>query len=143
MDLPTAGNPDPVRPSHSEFRADIQGLRAIGVIAVVLYHADRRLLPGVLLLTCSQADAHGIVPETLSRGFAKVYGTTAATFRAEIRARRALGQIIRTGISLVEIAAAVGFADQAHMTRAVRALTGATPTYWRSKSNSFKTVPAQ
>ena len=86
------------------------------------------------------ANAHGIVPETLSRGFAKVYGTTAATFRAEIRARRAFGQIIGTGVSLVEIAAVVGFADQAHMTRAVHALTGATPTYWRSKSNSFKTV---
>jgi AraC-like DNA-binding protein len=88
------------------------------------------------------ANAHDIVPETLSRGFAKVYGTTAARFRAEIRARRAFGQIIRTGISLVEIAAVIGFADQAHMTRAVRALTGATPTYWRSKSNSFKTAPA-
>jgi AraC-like DNA-binding protein len=88
------------------------------------------------------ADAHGIVPETVSRGFAKVYGTTAASFRAEIRSRSALRQIIRTGVSLVEIAAYVGFADQAHMTRAVRALTGATPTYWRSKSNSFKTVPA-
>jgi peptidoglycan/LPS O-acetylase OafA/YrhL len=46
MVLPTAGNPDPVRPSHKEFRADIQGLRAIAVTAVVLYHADRRLLPG-------------------------------------------------------------------------------------------------
>jgi AraC-like DNA-binding protein len=78
----------------------------------------------------------------VSRGFAKVYGTTAASFRAEIRSRFALRQIIRTGVSLVEIAAYVGFADQAHMTRAVRALTGATPTYWRSKSNSFKTVPA-
>src|ERR1700678_2964095 len=46
MVLPTAGNPDPVRPSHKQFRADIQGLRAIAVTAVVLYHADRRLLPG-------------------------------------------------------------------------------------------------
>ena len=46
MVLPTAGNPDPVRPSHKEFRADIQGLRAIAVVAVVLYHADHRLLPG-------------------------------------------------------------------------------------------------
>jgi AraC-like DNA-binding protein len=88
------------------------------------------------------ASAHGIVPETLSRGFARIFGTTAATFRAEIRARHALEQIVRTASSLVEIAAGVCFADQAHMTRAVRALTGATPTYWRSKSNSFKTVSA-
>jgi AraC-like DNA-binding protein len=88
------------------------------------------------------ADAHDIVPETLSRGFARVYGTTPATFRAEARARRAFRQIVNTGTSLVEISSVVGFADQAHMTRAVRILTGATPTYWRSTSNSFKTLPA-
>jgi peptidoglycan/LPS O-acetylase OafA/YrhL len=34
------------RSSNSEFRADIQGLRAIAVISVVLYHADHDLLPG-------------------------------------------------------------------------------------------------
>jgi AraC-like DNA-binding protein len=88
------------------------------------------------------ADAHGIAPETVSRGFARAYGITPATFRAEIRARRAFRQIVHTMASLVEIASLLEFADQAHMTRAIRILTGATPSHWRSRSNSFKTLPA-
>jgi AraC-like DNA-binding protein len=88
------------------------------------------------------AEAHGIAPETISRGFGRAYGITPASFRAEIRARRAFRQIVHTMTSLVEIASLLGFADQAHMTRAVRALTGATPSHWRSRSNWFKTLPA-
>jgi len=42
------------------------------------------------------------------------------------------------GSSLAEIAAVAGFADQSHMTRAVRALTGQTPGDWL-RSNRFKT----
>ena len=88
------------------------------------------------------ADSQGIAPETVSRGFARTYGITPATFRAEIRARRAFRQIVHSSTSLVEVASSQGFADQAHMTRAVRSLTGATPSHWRAKSNSFKTLTA-
>ena len=34
------------RPAHTEFRPDIQGLRAIAVVSVVLYHAHKNLVPG-------------------------------------------------------------------------------------------------
>jgi AraC-like DNA-binding protein len=87
----------------------------------------------------SWANEHGIARETLSRGFAKTYGTTAASFRAETRARHALEQIINTEARLADVAVVTGFADQAHMTRAVRALTGQPPGYWRQRSNSYKT----
>jgi AraC-like DNA-binding protein len=76
--------------------------------------------------------AHGMVPETISRGFMAAFGTTAADFRAEERARRAYESILHTPAPFAEIAAATGFSDQAHMTRAVRALTGASPRVWRS-----------
>jgi AraC-like DNA-binding protein len=87
------------------------------------------------------AGQHGLAAETISRGFRKVFGITPASFRAEVRARRAFALIVCSDTPLVSIAAAAGFADQAHMSRATRALTGLPPTAWR-RSNSFKTHPA-
>lgn len=75
--------------------------------------------------------AHGLVRETLSRQFRRLYGIDAAAYRAEARARRAWRLITGTATPLAEIAQLSGHADQAHMTRAVRALTGHTPGAWR------------
>lgn len=87
------------------------------------------------------AREHGLSPETVSRGFGKVFGLAPAAFRAEARARHAwrlLAAAAPAGGSLASIAQAAGFADQAHMTRAIRRLTGQPPGAWR-RSNSFKT----
>src|ERR1700733_4073173 len=86
MALATAGNPHPARPSHSEFRADIQGLRAIAVIAVVLYHADHSLLPGGfvgvdIFFVISGFLISGILMNELDRG---VY-TLAGFYRRRVR----------------------------------------------------------
>jgi AraC-like DNA-binding protein len=86
------------------------------------------------------AERHGLALETISRGFGKVFDMTPAAFRAEARARNALRRIMHDRAPLADIAAATGFADQPHMSRAVKALTGATPRAWRSTSNSFKTA---
>jgi AraC-like DNA-binding protein len=80
-------------------------------------------------------------PETLSRGFGSLFGITPAAFRCEARARRAVTLMDGSRDSLAEIAATAGFADQAHMTRAVRALTGEPPTRLM-RSNPFKTTLA-
>ena len=81
---------------------------------------------------------HGLAAETISRGFGKLFGVTPASFRVEVRARRALALITGSDQPLACIAAAAGFADQAHMSRAMRTLTGSPPSGWR-RSNSFKT----
>jgi len=73
----------------------------------------------------------GIHPGSLSRGFAAAFGTTPARFRAELRARAAWAALGRAPEPLAELACAHGFADQAHLTRAVRALTGSPPSAWR------------
>jgi AraC-like DNA-binding protein len=78
----------------------------------------------------------GIAPETLSRGFGKRYGVTPAKFRVEVRTMNALRRIVTWDEAFVDIAATTGFADQAHMTRAVCALTGAPPSYWRDQACS-------
>lgn len=78
------------------------------------------------------AEARRLAPATVSRGFRQVYGLSPKAFRAQLRARRAWRAILRTGQPLASIAAETGFADQAHMTRAVRALTGHTPAQWRA-----------
>jgi AraC-like DNA-binding protein len=77
------------------------------------------------------ADQLGVARETVSRAFSAAFGVPARRFRAELNARAAWLRIVRTRDSLAHIAAAIGFADQAHMTRSVRDLTGASPAAWR------------
>lgn len=77
------------------------------------------------------AEANGLTRETVSRGFASAYGITPAVFRAELRARAAWLCITRGSEALCQIAVDTGFADQAHMTRWIHRITGASPTFWR------------
>lgn len=88
------------------------------------------------------ADAHGLAAETVSRGFRRVFGVTPAFFRKEARARRALTLIAGSPAPLAAIAASAGFADQAHMCRVLRAVTGQPPSAWR-RSIPFKTAEAK
>lgn len=94
--------------------------------------------PGLAL--ASWARQHGLAAETLSRGFARVFGVTPRRWRFEARARRALQalQAMGTG-SLAGLALDAGFADQAHLTHAVVALTGHPPGHWRHASSRDKT----
>jgi AraC-like DNA-binding protein len=84
------------------------------------------------------AEQLGVARETVSRGFATAYGVPPRRFRAELRARAAWLRIVRSRESLAAIAHATGFADQAHMTRGVRALTGASPVAWRRDARTFR-----
>jgi len=87
------------------------------------------------------AEEKGLAPWTLSRGFAQVFGISPEGFRARVRARRALQWIEQTQIPLATIATELGFADQAHMSRSVRLLTGQGPQARRRAANGFKTSP--
>ncbi|MBT2119131.1 AraC family transcriptional regulator [Dyella sp. LX-66] len=114
----------PTRPSLMEDPADI--------LAAALMQPDAPAIN-------AWAERLGIARETVSRGFTRLYGVSPSRFRADARARAAWLRITGERKPLAAIAGDCGFADQAHMTRSVSRLTGATPTAWRARSHSFKT----
>jgi AraC-like DNA-binding protein len=77
------------------------------------------------------ARSQGLTREYAWRCFVRAFGVAPAQFRSEMNARGALLTISRSDDPLSKVAADFGFADQSHMTRAIKALTGASPARWR------------
>jgi AraC-like DNA-binding protein len=88
------------------------------------------------------ARERGLAPASVSRRFRQVFGTTPERYRAEGRARRAWRSIVRTSLPLAAIAFDLGFADQAHMTRFVGAVTGRSPARWRDGAKCVQDRPS-
>lgn len=80
------------------------------------------------------AEESGYSREHLSRQFHIAYGVAPARYRAEALARRAWRMISEENESFASIAAALGYADQAHMARSIKTNTGRTPREWRSNA---------
>jgi AraC-like DNA-binding protein len=80
------------------------------------------------------AAAHGLCPPSLSRGFRKAFGVSPKRYRYELQVARAAALLPDWPGSVADLAAASGFADQAHFSRGVTALTGTPPGRWRVKS---------
>jgi AraC-like DNA-binding protein len=96
--------------------------------------ADPRVVGAVRLLAGTPelpipavAGAVGLGERQLRRAFTHAVGYGPRTFARVARFRRAL-VLLRRGDPLARAAADAGYADQAHMTREVRALAGRTPT---------------
>jgi AraC-like DNA-binding protein len=85
--------------------------------------------PGLVIRTW--AEAHHVSMRTLDRQFAKLYGITPAHYRWRARALAAWRAISRGEDSLTGIAHAHYFADQSHMSRSIKALTGFSPRRWQ------------
>jgi AraC-like DNA-binding protein len=81
--------------------------------------AARGLFPLAELLDAS--------PYRLSRAFPKELGVSLTSYRNRVRVGRALVRLQAGTSTLADIAAALGFADQAHLTRVMRAHVGHTP----------------
>ena len=89
------------------------------------------------------ADDLGFSDRQLRRRFDAAVGYGPKTLQRVLRLRRFLGGP-RTGIAMAAID--VGYADQAHLTRECRALTGLAPTDWitargRTSSSATGSVP--
>lgn len=73
----------------------------------------------------------GLHPVQFARQFREAFGEAPRTVRLWGRTSRAIDRIVRTAMPLAELACAEGFADQAHMTRAVKQATGFAPARLR------------
>ncbi|MGH6951512.1 MAG: helix-turn-helix transcriptional regulator [Vitreimonas sp.] len=73
-------------------------------------------------------------PVYLARGFRAQFGQSLQAYVLRVRLGRAAELVLRTHRKLAEIAADVGFADQAHMTRAFRRYYGRTPRSFRAEA---------
>ena len=75
-----------------------------------------------------------LAPQSISRGFRQVYGVSPKRYRLEQRTLRAISNLRTWTGSMAGLAAESGFADQAHLTRAMVSLTGLAPTRLKVKS---------
>lgn len=69
----------------------------------------------------------GVSPYRLSRAFPSIVGVPLTRYRNRVRVGAALDRIEQGETSLARLAFDLGFADQAHLTRTVRAHFGHTP----------------
>jgi AraC-like DNA-binding protein len=84
------------------------------------------------------AELVGASPYRLSRAFPRELGVSVTKYRNRVRVGRALDQLGRGESSLADVAASLGFADQAHLTRTVRDHVGHTPASLRRIGGAAK-----
>lgn len=77
------------------------------------------------------AELAGLSESWLTRAFKQSLGTTPQRWMTQLRVEAAMTLMTDSAMGLAEIAAEVGFADQAHLTRVFRAAQGETPGAWR------------
>jgi AraC-like DNA-binding protein len=79
----------------------------------------------------SLADHLGVSPYRLSRAFPREIGVSITRYRNRVRVGRAMERLEQGEQSLARLAADLGFADQAHLTRTMREHVGCTPAALR------------
>ncbi|TNC23130.1 AraC family transcriptional regulator [Amycolatopsis alkalitolerans] len=90
-------------------------------------HADHPASRGLLPL----AEMLAVSPYRLSRAFPQQLGVSLTRYRNRVRVGRALDRLEGGEADLAGLAADLGFADQAHLTRTVREHCGHTPAALR------------
>ncbi|MFW2853205.1 helix-turn-helix transcriptional regulator [Sphingomonas sp. TX0543] len=74
----------------------------------------------------------GLTPSHFCRIFKRAVGISPHQYVMKARLDRAQELLTASGMSVAQIAEALGFTSQSHFTRAFRAYSGQTPTAWRS-----------
>ncbi|HZU46143.1 MAG TPA: AraC family transcriptional regulator [Mycobacterium sp.] len=96
-------------------------------------HDDHPAARGLFAL----AELLGTSPYRLSRAFPRELGVSLTRYRNRVRVGRALELLQGKTAALADVAASLGFADQAHFTRVVRQHVGSTPAVLRQELRSL------
>jgi Helix-turn-helix domain len=79
-----------------------------------------------VVLAVLRGDSPGTSPRSVQRRFSQVTGLTEKRIKTIIRARTA-AEMIGRGVPILDVTHELGYADQAHLTRDLKLLTGYTP----------------
>lgn len=90
-------------------------------------------LPGQLTLAEISIEC-GLSPSYFAKAFKVSTGVTPHRWMARLRIAKAADLLKSSNLTLAEVAAKCGFADQAHFTRAFGEAKGVTPSAWRKES---------
>ena len=106
------------------------------------YEAVMDMASDTHLRVADVAAGLGVHPVHLARVFRQAWGWSPGDLLRWRRVDQASGLLRREHLSMAEVALAVGFADQSHMTRSFQALYGVTPGHYRRMMfQTFKTRP--
>jgi len=97
---------------------------------LLMAHLDGEIALEELARECGLSRSH------FARAFKKTTGKPPHRWLVEQRLERAREMLLKSTLSLGEIADACGFADQSHFTRAFSASLGVTPSEWRRQRQS-------
>ena len=95
------------------------------LVATVKTNGDRRMT------VAEMAGAVGLSESWFATVFKQTTGKTPLQWQLGRRIERAQTLLSESGLSLVDIAAQLGFSDQAHLTKTFRQVVGETPAAWR------------
>lgn len=86
---------------------------------------------GGRMSVAAMAETIGLSESWFSTAFKHTTGKTPLQWQLTKRIERAQALLQETGLSVADVAAQLGFSDQAHLTRVFRQVTGETPAAWR------------
>lgn len=135
--------PDPLMVEELGLQVLSRGLalRGEGGAPLRAHGEDRRILAaldymddnlGDALSVCAIAGAAAMSPPHFSRLFRQAAGRPVWAYLMERRCERAKAMLRATAEPIAQIAVEAGFHDQAHMTKAFRAMLGITPAAFRT-----------
>lgn len=96
------------------------------------------LVSDPIVQSALRGEPQDLSPRTLQRHFLQATGLTQGTVRQITRARRAT-LFLQQGVSILDTVDLTGYADQAHMTRALKRYIGKTPIQILNKSEPEQT----